>query len=129
MSNKSKVIVGMKFGMWSVKEDLGAENGRNRRFLCACECGTQKPVMAYQLLNGASALCGCLRAFMSSQRMAARHQAKKHGECKECKAKFVGENAQQYCSEACLKKSNRRSRYKAQGAQYVRGKLPNWMYS
>jgi len=52
---------GNKFGKWTVVER--AENSKNRqiRWLCRCECGTERIVKIYDLKKGNSTNCGCAR--------------------------------------------------------------------
>ena len=55
-----KDLTGMKFGKWVVLEraqDKSRSNGA--KWLCQCECGTQKIVWGKYLRNGRSQSCGC----------------------------------------------------------------------
>ena len=60
-----KVIIdltGQKFGMWKVvrRADNYAKNGRSdARWLCKCECGTEKVTRSCDLRNGESK--GCIK--------------------------------------------------------------------
>lgn len=45
-----------RFGMWIV-----IDHGHDSRWLCRCDCGTQRRVSKYNLLNGTSKSCGCVR--------------------------------------------------------------------
>lgn len=58
-------LTGMKFGRWTVAKRVESKiiNGRknHRRYLCICECGTEKILPAYSLKHGLSKSCGCLR--------------------------------------------------------------------
>ena len=49
-------LSGKKFGRWTVLQFLG-----NRRWLCRCDCGVERPVLASQLTTGRGKSCGCLR--------------------------------------------------------------------
>ncbi len=50
----------MNFGRLTVVSFAGRIGGR-AAWLCSCTCGNSKIVRAEQLLNGATASCGCLR--------------------------------------------------------------------
>jgi hypothetical protein len=54
-----KNLVGCIFGRWEVLEYSGS-SGQGAKWLCRCECGTEKPVNASSLLSGRSESCGCL---------------------------------------------------------------------
>lgn len=53
-------LTGLKFGRWSV---LGKAAPRNEQtyFLCRCDCGVEREVLASQLSRQRSRSCGCLR--------------------------------------------------------------------
>lgn len=48
------------FGKLTVKRYLGSEHNKSI-WLCVCECGKEKRVVAYHLTNGDTKSCGCLR--------------------------------------------------------------------
>jgi hypothetical protein len=48
-------MTGQRFGRWTVVE---RDETRKRKWLCRCECGTEKPVDGASLRSGASASCG-----------------------------------------------------------------------
>lgn len=50
-------LVGQTFGRLSVKQL--AKEGKHRRWLCLCTCGTQKEVAQDHLRSGATVSCGC----------------------------------------------------------------------
>jgi hypothetical protein len=54
-------LSGRRFGNWTVlARDTDGPN-RNIRWLCVCDCGTERPVFGAALKNGASSSCGgCL---------------------------------------------------------------------
>ena len=56
-----KNIIGQKFGLWTVLEEL-PERNENQKIVykCKCDCGTIKNVVGGNLLNGLSQSCGCL---------------------------------------------------------------------
>lgn len=58
---KAKDISGQTYGRWLVVrlDDVVQQDGR-RKWLCLCECGTERLVDARRLKNGTSKSCGCL---------------------------------------------------------------------
>lgn len=51
------VYPGAKIGAWLVMEECG--DGKNRRWNCRCDCGTQRTVLDRSLRYGGSMSCGC----------------------------------------------------------------------
>lgn len=56
-------LTGVKFGRWTALGRVGdavSKKGRKeRRWLCRCECGTEKIVRSVNLQSGTSTSCGC----------------------------------------------------------------------
>lgn len=52
-------LVGQKFGRWLVLEKLEPEGRKKYRYLCRCDCGTERPVTRALLKYGGSKSCGC----------------------------------------------------------------------
>lgn len=50
-----------RFGMWLCLERKDTNKNGDSRWLCRCDCGTERIVTANRLLNGRSASCGCKR--------------------------------------------------------------------
>lgn len=66
MSRKKKDLVGLRFGLLTVIEDLGynligKSQQKQRVFKCRCDCGNEVVVSYIALVNGFSKSCGCLR--------------------------------------------------------------------
>lgn len=59
---------GMRFGRLVVLQDKGKNSHRERVWLCLCDCGKTKLVVASSLRNGLTASCGCLRSESTSKR-------------------------------------------------------------
>lgn len=59
-------LTGKRFGRWEVLEPC-VRDVKDERWLCACECGTKKPVKVHNLLRGASRSCGCLKVDMQTK--------------------------------------------------------------
>lgn len=62
MEKKSaqKIQPGHRYGRWvivSAAERLGGDT----RYVCRCDCGTERQVSAITLRNGTSTHCGCLK--------------------------------------------------------------------
>lgn len=68
-------ITGQKFGRWTVLKRVENKKGRDAKFLCQCECGTQKEVLGKNLRNGRSTSCGCYKKEVDTQRMIERNKA------------------------------------------------------
>lgn len=52
---------GQKIHRWLVLGTGKPDRFHNRRWLCRCDCGTEKQVSGYYLKTGRSRSCGCLR--------------------------------------------------------------------
>lgn len=50
-----------KFGRWTVQDSYILTKKRERKWLCRCECGTERYVLERSLKSGSSVSCGCLR--------------------------------------------------------------------
>jgi hypothetical protein len=58
-------LTGKRLGRWSVLGRCKVAKsgaGKHARWICRCECGTQRTVNSAMLLQGQSASCGCLQA-------------------------------------------------------------------
>lgn len=53
-----RISVGQRFGRWMVLADAPRWK-HQARFLCRCDCGTERDVFAFVLLDGTSTSCGC----------------------------------------------------------------------
>jgi len=53
-------LQGLKFGRWTVEKLAKERRHGNVCWLCTCECGEQREVMASTLNTGRSRSCGCL---------------------------------------------------------------------
>ena len=69
------IEVGDKYGRWTVLKPI--KLGRQAKWLCKCECGTEKIVPAQNLKTGKSKSCGCLNRELASIRL--HNIAFKHG--------------------------------------------------
>lgn len=57
----SKIKETDRFGRWTVLGPMMLTDKGERKWLCQCDCGTQRYVLERSLLHGGSASCGCLR--------------------------------------------------------------------
>ena len=69
-------LTGQRFGRWTVIKRLPSF-GYTTIWLCQCECGKEKPVVAGMLRNGASRSCGCLHIEAVTKHGATRGYPKK----------------------------------------------------
>ena len=49
-----------KYNRWTILKEVGIKNGINY-ILCKCDCGTEREVQEYNVINGYSKSCGCLK--------------------------------------------------------------------
>lgn len=61
---------GERYGMWTVVEDRPRRAGM-RRWLCRCDCGTEKEVQPHNLRRGKSISCGCSRRASAAEKRTA----------------------------------------------------------
>lgn len=66
-------LEGQTFGRWTVIRYVAGTSPR--RFLCRCECGTEKEVVSQQLREGGSTSCGCRRSEVTTKRNTTHGQA------------------------------------------------------
>lgn len=64
-------MIGNVFGLWSVLDT------QSKRWLCRCECGTERRVLRADLASGRSTGCGCKR--FGVMRAAQKAAVTKHG--------------------------------------------------
>ena len=63
----SRIKAGDKIGRWTVLGTCIYSAKRERKWLCRCECGTERHVLERSLLYGGSVSCGCLRKERAEQ--------------------------------------------------------------
>lgn len=63
-----KNIAGQKFHRLTVLEYSGPAPGRQKFWLCRCDCGTEKRVRSASLLSGGTKSCGCLTSEVTTRR-------------------------------------------------------------
>ena len=60
-TDKKGIRPGDKIGRWTVTEEYRLTDRKERKWLCRCECGTERYVLERSLIYGGSTSCGCLR--------------------------------------------------------------------
>lgn len=58
---KAEIEAGMKFERWTVLDHIIRTPKGERKYLCVCDCGTERYVLERSLLYGGSKSCGCLQ--------------------------------------------------------------------
>lgn len=74
------VIPGCKFGRWTVLEDQTASPKGEKKWLCRCDCGTERYVLERSLKYGGSLSCGCLRKERANEAISPNLTGKQFGE-------------------------------------------------
>lgn len=62
-----RLTCGQRFGRWTVLGGSMTTPQGERKYLCRCDCGTERYVLERSLLYGGSQSCGCLRKEMAYQ--------------------------------------------------------------
>lgn len=70
MPAQLEISIGLRFGRYIVLKESERHKKSNgasyRRFLCLCDCGTQKIVRLSSLVSGTTKSCGCLHKEIAS---------------------------------------------------------------
>ncbi|WP_127532746.1 hypothetical protein [Paenibacillus kobensis] len=59
-------IIGHKYGRLTVIAEI-EKTGKERRFLCCCDCGNEIPALMGSLRSGNTQSCGCFKSDRSSE--------------------------------------------------------------
>ena len=80
MPKKLIIQIGVKFGRLTVLEDV-SRIGKKSEVRCLCDCGNEKIVQYYDIKNGATKSCGCLRKESNLKRFSLKDDqiAEKYG--------------------------------------------------
>jgi hypothetical protein len=73
LRHEKEDLSGMKFGMLTVIKRVGENNRRSPIYLCRCDCGKEKEILAKSFKYGGTKSCGCLN----------KKTIRKHGEPEE----------------------------------------------
>jgi hypothetical protein len=86
MSSPIPFEVGRRFGRLVVVAESGRD-GYGPRWLCRCDCGTEKTIAKYSLTAGRSVSCGCYNRDLNRERM--REEKTVHGHA--CNGRMTAE--------------------------------------
>lgn len=75
------LLLEQRFGRWTVLDDYVLTSQNERKWLCRCDCGTERYVLERSLKSGGSKSCGCLR----------KEQAEKANAMADMEGKTFGE--------------------------------------
>lgn len=75
-----KDLTGHKFGRLTVLQRVESDKNRKSKYLCRCDCGNEKVVLATELRNGHTKSCGCLHKETSTERIVSLNTT--HGQTK-----------------------------------------------
>lgn len=69
VGSKQEDLAGRSWGRWTVLAFYGRTGtSRNYRWICQCECGRIRPVLATHVRSGSTKSCGCVKSEMTAQR-------------------------------------------------------------
>ena len=82
--SKLKDLTGEKFNRLTLIEPAGFDNINRPIWLCKCECGNMKNIRYWDVVQGRSKSCGCLRNEKAHDRLIAYNKSHniKHNECR-----------------------------------------------
>lgn len=86
-------MVGLKFGLLTVTSRAYGNN----RWLCRCDCGTEKQVRGDHLKSGKTISCGCERSKRSSERLHKLHEANTKTGLSKSRIYGIWSNMKQRC--------------------------------
>ena len=61
-------LTGQKFGRWTVIKRVENSKGGKARWLCKCDCGSEKIVLGVELRKGTTKSCGCYNSDQARER-------------------------------------------------------------
>jgi hypothetical protein len=63
-------LTGQRFTRWTVlRQAASSDSGQGAKWLCRCECGTERLVLSISLRSGSSTSCGCLKVEKQTRRL------------------------------------------------------------
>lgn len=99
---------GQKIGRWTVTETYQFTSKGERKYLCQCECGSERYVLERSLKSGGSLSCGCLRKEQAEKALAHDLTGKQFGDLKvigrshkESGARGIWWDCQCSCGNTC----------------------------
>lgn len=60
-ANRPVVVAGVRIGRWTVQDEFIKTAKGEKKWLCRCDCGTERYVLERSLRHGGSMSCGCIR--------------------------------------------------------------------
>lgn len=102
--NMSKIdtnLNGQVFGRWTVLETIPKYKNGRTYCLCRCECGIEKYIVRYSLLNGDSQSCGCLAKEQAQDRCRKDYTGVTFGELTVVAMLYGYKNGKTYCRCLC----------------------------
>ena len=79
-NKKRTVEPGQRFGRWTVPGQQMVTARGERKWLCRCDCGTERYVLERSLLYNGSESCGCLRKERTTEALSTDLTGKQFGE-------------------------------------------------
>lgn len=61
-------LCGQRFSQLTAIKDVGSDSGKNRLWLCKCDCGNEVVVKSAYLKNGHTKSCGCRKSAATIER-------------------------------------------------------------
>lgn len=132
-------LIGKRFGMLTVREQLPSDKSGNRRWLCVCDCGNTSAVTTGNLRSGHTRSCGCIKQVrleeqrfgrltvleLSEERLPRGEQKRLAWKCRcECgnivyrTSESLQNNKERMCAECARRESVRKA---VQEAGFVEG--------
>ena len=91
MARKSDRLIGTKVGMWTVLKRDPEKHPGGVYYICKCECGTEKAVVAHALVKGTSWHCGCQKDKVRKKAVKKNAERRLAGEYKKKPVDIVGQ--------------------------------------
>lgn len=60
-ADRPVVVAGVRIGRWTVQDEFIKTAKGEKKWLCRCDCGTERYVLERSLRHGGSMSCGCIR--------------------------------------------------------------------
>ena len=98
----SALTIGMRAGKLTITGDGGRDSAHRRRWVCTCECGTEKTVREDHLLSERVVSCGCYRRQILARRLQARSASAVKAKHRRAVASW------RHMIERCTKSSSRK---------------------
>lgn len=99
-----KDLTGKRFGRWTVLFENGRNPNQNVLWHCRCDCGTERDIVASQLLQGKTLSCGCRLKEINTQRCLQDLTGQRFGKLKVikiCEEKSAQGRVQWVCQCDC----------------------------